>query len=276
MARVSAHQQVSIHLSEYARSVDGLLSAVANVSAPRRPHNEVEHLMGALIRKDEMLQESVNKLINQVNFQLQIKAMKEEIKSLDSQIIGFAEHLGQLEQTLHDAVTDERTLKNIDGHITKQSFSVHDVTVLAEKLGQRSFAPVIYQEKTGMAERIRPPNPIEREMGHSLLHLSLEELLKVAEINKKFDRGVGNALQAAGEAGGLLEDKNAPQSAELPSFSQMAPNPLDDVKMDVWDHTPALGLGRKGKVPFLALELNPDAPDDSDADEGDDDDSGDD
>lgn len=274
MARVSAHQQVSIHLADYARFADQLLNALATMSAPRRSHNEVDLVMNGLIRKDELLQESVNKLIDQVNFQLKLKAMKEEIKALDSQIIGFAEHLGQLEQTMHDAVTDERTLKNIDGHITKQSFSVHDVTVLAERLGQRSFAPVIYQEKTGMSERIRPPNPIEREMGHSLLHLSLDELLKVAEINKKIDRDVGNALQAAGEAGGLLEDKNVSQSAELPSFSQMTPR--EETKMDVWDHTPALGLGRKGKVPLLSLELNPDAPDDSDAEEGDDDDSGDD
>lgn len=216
--------------------------------------------MSMLIRKDELLQESVNKLVEQVRFQLKLKALKEEIQGLDSQIIGFAQHLGDLEQRLHDAVVDERTLRNIDGQVTKQACSVHDVTVLAEKLGQRSFAPVIYQEKTGMAERIRPPNPIDREMGRSLLHLSLNELLGVAELHKTNYARDSSALQAAGQAGGMLEEKS--QSAELPSFSQIS---HEEAKVEVWDHTPAVAMARKGKTPFFSLELNPE----EESDEGD-------
>jgi len=99
--------------------------------------------------------------------------MQNELSELDTRIIHFANQLGTLEQTLNDAIIDEKVAKSVDGLITQQRFSVREVTAFAEKLGLMSAAPADFIERNGISP-CRPPAPLEDLMGQSCLHLSVD------------------------------------------------------------------------------------------------------
>jgi hypothetical protein len=87
--------------------------------------------------------------------------------------------------------------------------------VLAEKLGQRSFAPADYIEKKGLSTHHRPPQPHEAEMAASRLHLDLDELLAVSKANAAMEAELDGAQPMAdGEPGPAAE-------ASLPTFAEM-------------------------------------------------------
>jgi len=114
------------------------------------------------------------------NSRKKIADLRAEIASTDMAIIEFATKLGQLEQKLHDATTDRKTLKDLDGIVTKQSFTVDEVMIFAERLGLMSFAPSDYLEQKGMSPQ-KPPAPQEDTISTCINHLHISELLKLAE-----------------------------------------------------------------------------------------------
>jgi len=127
-----------------------------------------------------LLQDAVDKLVAHQKFQKKIQQLRAEIASTDIAIIDFASKLGQLEQKLHEATTDRKTLKDLDGIITKQDFTVDEVMVFAERLGLMSFAPSDYLEQKGMSPQ-KPPAPQEDTISTSINHLQLPDLLKLVE-----------------------------------------------------------------------------------------------
>ena len=127
-----------------------------------------------------------------------IASLQSEIKQMDEKIAAFAGRLRHLEQDLHDAVSDETLLKNVDGiankrmcascsdlsvtHVaaqselltrTAESFSIQEVLSLAQKIGRTSVAPLVYSESTGLTTS-RPPAPMQDELERSRLHLSVD------------------------------------------------------------------------------------------------------
>jgi len=240
---MSAKQTLSHHLSDYLILIDNLLDSI---SLKKDNGREV---MRKIIRKDDLMHDAVQKLVEHQQFQQKIIDVQREIAELDSSIVSFTSHLGGLEQRIHDAVTDEKTLKNLDGIITKQPFTVHDVTVFAERLAKMSFAPADYDAKMGMATRF-PPNPTDLDMMKSKLHMSLEELL---EEGKKVQQEKTEMFQKEG-------------AGVVPSFAE-----IEDL---VGEQPPAewqpvieesVGVKRpvKKKAPLLSLHL--DSSEDSDS-----------
>jgi hypothetical protein len=209
---MNAKQVVSQHLGDYASGVEGLLNALVNVKG-----HDVEDIIEKLICKDSLLQEAVAQLSEHRQREQQIEAVRAEIRELDEQVIGFTCKLGDMEQDLHDAVTDLTTLTTLDGDITQQRFAVRDMTILAEKLGQRSFAPADYIEKKGLSTHHRPPQPIETEMAASRLHLDLDELLAVSQANAAMEAELGGVQPMAdGDSAPIVAAENG-----LPTFAEM-------------------------------------------------------
>jgi septal ring factor EnvC (AmiA/AmiB activator) len=59
-------------------------------------------------------------VVEQQALQQSIASLRRQIAEIDALVSDFASQLGSIEQHLHDAVNDQRTLKNIDGIATKQ------------------------------------------------------------------------------------------------------------------------------------------------------------
>lgn len=254
--KMSAKQLLSHHLSDYLILTDKLLVTLLNFQNDQSGGAVGREVMDKILRKDSLIQDAVTKLVEHQQFQQKIIGVQQEIGELDAKIISFARQLGDLEQKIHDVVTDEKTLKNLDGIITKQSFGVRDVTIFAEKLATMSFAPADYMEKKGMSATHQPPQTVESHMGVSMLHCSVEELLKVKAQNEEIDAW----LRQKEETDRLDNDASV---IVPPSFEQMS-DVDETTKPEGWGPTFATSTKvagaslRKGET-LLSLDLGGDS-----------------
>jgi len=169
---MSVRDQLRVHLEDFAVLVFSLLECASSPDL----RIKMPTLMDKLLHKNILLQHAVSTLLVHQEFQRKIYQMQKELSELDTKIIHFTNQLGALEQTLNDAIVDEKISKSVDGVITQQRFSVHEVAAFAEKLGLMSVAPADFIERNGISP-CRPPAPLEDLIGQSRLHLPLHGLL---------------------------------------------------------------------------------------------------
>eukprot|EP01083_Nonionella_stella_P053743 142047_1 len=171
----SVKQTISVHLDDYVILVHYLLRTLGS-SGEGEGEVTYQKALDQLLQKDTFLQEAVNQLAVHQRRQKQIESVKGEIAELDATIVEFAGKLSEMEQVLYEATTDHKTLKNLDGIVTKQSFPTETLLKYSEKLALMSVAPASFQPGQGLS-LAHPPIVSESLMGASRLHRSVEELL---------------------------------------------------------------------------------------------------
>jgi len=243
---MSCHALLSLHLDDYVHLVDGLMHSLdpalagAQAAVPHAAAPAAHAAAGAagsvaaassdvwlqrLLRKDALLQESVQALLSHQRLQRRLQAQYDELAELDATIVGFCSQLGQLEQSLIHASTDPRTLRPISaaGPVRQQAFSMRSLLVLSEKLGRMSFAPADHiEKKVSINENVcRPPAPLDKYMAHSLLHCTTEELHKLvlAEQKNREEMAAKEAELAAG--GGAGAEGSAMADVEAAALAHM-------------------------------------------------------
>jgi hypothetical protein len=147
--------------------------------------SSLEDSISELIKCDQLLQSAVDQLIQEQKKTLELEELKKKIKNVDVKIADFAKDICNLEHEIYSKLVSPGTdshARDWDGSIFtgKQSFSVKEVTVLAERLALTS-APPDFTECAGLALN-RPPAPQEDLMSASLLHASVKELLELAAL----------------------------------------------------------------------------------------------
>lgn len=256
---MSAKQLLNSHLDDYVVLLEHLLTGFSRHS---NGNNDFKGIIKRLVDKDTYIQESLEQLIAHQAFQARISAVQNEIKQLDGTIVSFGHQLAELEQRLYEGVSDERTLKNLDGVITKQPFSLDEVLVFAEKLACMSFAPADYLERKGMNPmRYHRPHPDDNAIVESALRYSLDDLVEFARQNKAAENAVPEAESKEESlslsAANTTFDPDAPVNAIVPPKDWKAP-----VR-----NRPAAVVNQVSEG--LELDLNPDLSSDEDDDFGD-------
>lgn len=260
---MSAKQLLNSHLDDYVVLLEHLLTGF---SRHLNGNNDYQSIIKRLVDKDRYIQESLEQLIAHQAFQARITSVKNEIKQLDSTIVSFGHQLAELEQRLYEGVSDERTLKNLDGVITKQPFSLDEVLVFAEKLACMSFGPADYREWKGMNPmRYHRPHPDDNAIAKSALQYGLDDLVEFARQNKAAE----NAEPVDSDKQGAQESLSL--SAENTTFDPNAPVnaivPPKDWKAPVRKRPAAVAVSKVAEG--LELDLNPDLSSDEDDDFGD-------
>lgn len=108
--------------------------------------------------------------------------MHARIYEADARILGFCKKLGELQEALYDSLAkpySDHPSRNLSGKVDKQKFSVHQVTVMAERLGLMS-APPDYAEREGLV-LLKPPAPQEELLSASILHKPLDLIIQESE-----------------------------------------------------------------------------------------------
>jgi hypothetical protein len=147
----------------------------------------LESIIAEITAQDKSLQEAVDMLIENYRLQQKRKELEEEIRKVDTQIIQFGKNLSRFEWEFYRELSGPSSThaRRWDGSValSKQRFSVKEVTVLAERLAVTS-APPEFVEQAGLG-LVKPPAPQEELMSTSSLYLSVAELLKMAEDHRK-------------------------------------------------------------------------------------------
>lgn len=261
---MSAKQLLKSHLDDYVVILDHL---VAGFSRAQTKRVDFEDIINRLVEKDRYIQCEVEKLIAHQAFQARITEVQKEINQLDGTIVGFGARLAQLEQRLHEGVNDERTLKNLDGAITKQPFGIDEVCIFAEKLACMSFAPADYLERKGMnTMRYQRPHPDEEAIRASSLRHSIDDLLEFARQNKEAVKketedskaataaAIGEVPRSLSFGGDVKFDADAPINTLVP------PEGWQPTKL----RGPVVARQESEPGPALELDLNPDLSSDED------------
>eukprot|EP00455_Lapot_gusevi_P056707 TRINITY_DN9491_c0_g1_i2.p1 TRINITY_DN9491_c0_g1~~TRINITY_DN9491_c0_g1_i2.p1 ORF type:complete len:298 (-),score=34.82 TRINITY_DN9491_c0_g1_i2:65-880(-) len=264
--------EITAHLDDYLFLTFELLDSFASFKSESR----IQDVLHRLLKKDGFLQEAVERLAAQQEMQKKISELRTEISRIDSAIMSFGDHLGNLEQSLYDAVhsQEENALKNLDGHVTQQTFKVHEVAALAEKLALMSAAPADFIERHGMS-LCRPPAPQEDLLTFCRLHHTTEVIL-----NPTFslpepkpsepENSPASTVTSLPESLSTLDTLKPP-----PSWKPGDPLPLEHLKLLSSMSQPHASLPRtrgpeiRSAISF-ADALNPDLEESSDSSEGED------
>lgn len=186
--------------------------AVSSVSAPS------DVWMRKLLRKDALLQASVEKLLAHQRLQRRLQAQYAELAELDSRIVSFCSRLSSIDGRLLAASTDDSKLgalpSSLAGPVSSNAFSLRSLLLMSESLARMSMPPSDHLEKkTTINENVcRPPAPLEKYMAHSLLRLDVEELNKLVEAEAKAKR---DAEQKAAEDAAALKDATAAMDSSM-------------------------------------------------------------
>lgn len=230
---MSCHALLSLHLDDYVALVTQLFEsfdpavsgasahAAVSVASPSssvgaaaaitaaQAHVSTDAVMARIVRKDQLLQEAVARLLRHQELEKALRAKWLEASRLDAQLVDFCSRLGQLEQNLLDASSDPPGLvRGLGGaHVERQRFRARDVTVFAERLARMSFAPADHLERKAVLHEsvTRPPAPLEKLMAGSLLHLTPDELSAVLDSEAAAARDAEEARREALAAGGAVD-----------------------------------------------------------------------
>ena len=230
-SEMSCHALLSLHLDDYVSLVQSLFdsldpaqaqSAAATtagshaaaalatpVTAAASGAGSSDLWMRKLLRKDALLQESVEKLLAHQRLQRRLQAQYAELAELDSRIISFCSRLASIEGRLLAVSTDDSKLgalpSSLAGPVSSHAFSLRSLLLMSENLARMSMPPSDHiEKKTTINEHVcRPPAPLEKYMAHSLLRLDIEELTKLVEAEAKAKR---DAEQKAAEDAAAEKD----------------------------------------------------------------------
>jgi hypothetical protein len=173
-------------IKEYIALIDNVInsldSSILLQSHGQKPHKTLQ----LLLEEEVKLQAVVDKLIINQTLQHEIRSVQTQIANADQEILKFATELGNFEQSLYENANTRHQDKvtNLQGKLTQNKFTIHELLVLAEKLGLMSFAPADFLERKGKTTNVKPPAPLEQIMPAAKLNLSVQELLQLSR-NKR-------------------------------------------------------------------------------------------
>ena len=189
------------HLSDYLVLIDGLFESLGSSYAGS---GATLTICDKIIRKEELMQIDVDQIIQQQQQQRQLQQLQQQITNIDTTIIQFACKLQTFEQQLHQQTTGIKHQRyttsanslslSLSSSLTSPSpspslspsapsSSVRSICLLSEKVGLMSFAPADFIERKGLVLS-RPPAPLEAQMGNSILHTSIQQLIQMAKQQK--------------------------------------------------------------------------------------------
>lgn len=140
-------------------------------------------------------------------------ALREEISVCDDRISEFATQIDSLDDVLYHARTTQGPGKPLFADTrpspATETFSVHQITLLAERLGIMSHPPD-FTERQGL-NIYKAPGPREELMCASILRHTPQELLQIARDRKLHSTGPVTGAEATAVAGAtdieeLLDD----------------------------------------------------------------------
>jgi len=177
---MSTKQALTDHLYDTVQLFGQLLKSLDGSHTDKT----TQQILVELVEKEDVMQQIAIRLERQQQVQQSISLLRELIQDADTRIMNLARSLGDMEQRLNDAQHDRKALTNVEGVVTKQSFSVSDLTVLAERLAMMSFSPADFLERKGVSLS-KPPAPLEAAESVSRLHIPLADLVAGVELEER-------------------------------------------------------------------------------------------
>lgn len=281
---VSGANALTPHSSSHAAATAAAAAAAAATAA-----TSTDTIMTRLIRKDQLLQEAVAKLLAHQALHRSLREKWRKLAELDHELVGFCSKLGQLEHALMECSSAEPGLvKGLGGaSLTSQPVRAVDVTLFAERLARMSFAPADHLERKAVLHDsvTRPPAPLEKLMAGSMLHLTAEEMQKLVEAEEQAQKEAEAAKKRGADglshqdmvdvdaatthmpgslaALGRQESLSTTTGAALPSFAELSAVGSGVASTSLWRQESA---PRATAAP-LALDLDLESSDSEDEDD---------
>jgi hypothetical protein len=202
-------------LNQYIATCNNLFQSLESSLLFQSQGLTCEKIMKSLLSQELLLQHQVDELIANQSLNNEIQSIQSSIAAADNEIIEFASGLGELEELLYDLTASGSGSDNdfAAEKLPQNNFTIHEILILAEKLGIMSFSPADFLERKGITAS-KPPAPLEQVMATSKLNLSVQQLIEISRNKELSAASDKKSLNETIESAAVDMERLARESAD--------------------------------------------------------------